>query len=109
MPLFLNWLVYYSTCRKRILLISFRLKLCLLLSKFVCAGGHLGRDKTVEKICSHFYWGKGMYEEIRGYVRTCDICQQVNDKFEKTSSELHPIPVTPEVWKQVCSIYMLCL
>ena len=38
-------------------------------------GGHFGRDKTVQKICSRFYW-KNMTEEIRSYVLTCE---QVED------------------------------
>ena len=67
----------------------------------VFTGGHLGRDKTIEKICSRFYWGRGMAEEIKEFVRACDKCQQVNDKFHKPSAVLHPIPVTPEVWNQV--------
>ena len=65
------------------------------------AGGHLGRDKTLEKICSRFYLGRGMAEEIKEFVRTCDKCQRVNDKFHKPTAVLHPIPVTPEVWNQV--------
>ena len=44
----------------------------------VFAGGHLGRDKPLEKICSRFYWGRGMAEEIKEFVRTCDKCQKVN-------------------------------
>ena len=64
-------------------------------------GGHFGRDKTIEKVCSRVYWGKNMTAEVKEYVRTCDVCQRVNDKFQKPPAELHPIPVSPEVWKQV--------
>ena len=27
----------------------------------------LGRDKTIEKVCSRFYWGKNMTEEIKHF------------------------------------------
>ena len=64
-------------------------------------GGHFGRDKTIEKVCSRVYLGKNMTAEVKEYVRTCDVCQRVNDKFQKPPAELHPIPVSPEVWKQV--------
>lgn len=65
------------------------------------AGGHLGRDKTIDKVCSRFYWGRKMAAEVKEYVKTCDICQRVNDVFLKPQVELHPIPVTAGVWKQV--------
>ena len=44
-----------------------------------------------------------MTMEIKEYVRKCDVCQRVNDVFQKPSTELHPIPVKPEVWHQVCN------
>ena len=64
-------------------------------------GGHLGRDKTCEKICSRFYWGKGMPKEIERYIATCDVCQRINGVFKKCSTGLQPIPVPPKVWNQV--------
>ena len=65
------------------------------------AGGHLGRDKTIEKICSRFYWGQNMHKEIHDYIRSCERCQRNNDIFHKPHSTLHPIPVPGEVWQQV--------
>ena len=67
------------------------------------ASGHLGRDKTIEKVCSRMYWGKNMSAEIKDYVKTCDVCQRVNDKFQSPPTELHPVSMSPEVWKQVTS------
>ena len=70
-------------------------------------GAHLGRDKTVEKITSRFYW-KDMISDIREFVRVCDDCQRNNDvKFSKTNAALHPIPVTSKVWYQV-GYFNLC-
>ena len=64
--------------------------------------GHLGRDKTVQKICSRFYWGHQMHKEIINFIKQCDRCQRNNDVLVKPHSALHPIPVPPEVWRQVC-------
>ena len=54
--------------------------------------GHFGRDKTRDKICSRFFW-PGMYQEISDKIARFDICQ-----INKKNSELHSIPVKPEVW-----------
>ena len=48
-------------------------------------GGHLGRDKTVEKICMRFHWKK-MTEDIREYVQSCEKCQRMNTKFVKSNA-----------------------
>ena len=38
-------------------------------------GGYKGETETFDRIRERFYW-KGMREEIREYVRTCDSCQR---------------------------------
>ncbi len=77
---------------------------------FVHTGGHLGRDKTYHKIAERFYW-KLLWKDVHEYVRTCEVCQRTNDaKFVKEAAPLHPIPVKPEVWRQVriCSFTCYC-
>ena len=64
------------------------------------AGGHFGRDKTIEKVCSRFFW-KDMVEEIRTYVKNCPKCQKMNANFVKTIAQLHSVQVQPKVWSQV--------
>ena len=44
-----------------------------------------------------------MNEDIRIYVQHCDKCQRMNSKFLKSDAKLHPVPIYPEVWKQVSS------
>ncbi|KAL5476085.1 hypothetical protein EMCRGX_G025990 [Ephydatia muelleri] len=63
-------------------------------------GGHFGRDKTLQKACSRFYW-HDMTNDIKEHIKTCDTCQRTNKKLSKASAELHPIPVRSEVWHQV--------
>ena len=48
-------------------------------------GGHFGRDKTLEKICSRFHW-RNMVEEIREYVKKCPQCQRMNANFIKPNT-----------------------
>ena len=76
---------------------------------FLCVsivGSHLGRDKTVEKITSRFFW-RNMNEEIRQFVQNCDKCQRMNAKFVKSNAKLHLIPVPAKVWHQVSSLLFL--
>ena len=69
--------------------------------KLSLLGGHLGRDKTYNKVADRYHW-KCMYKDIEAYIRTCEVCQKTNDvKFMKATAPLHPIPVPQEVWKQV--------
>ena len=68
------------------------------------AGGHLGRDKTYDKISARFYW-KFLWKQVTNYVKSCPVCQTTNDaKFIKHNAPLHPIPVKPKVWRQVSII-----
>ena len=80
-------------------------------------GGHFGRDKTLSKIAERFYW-RGMVDDVKEFCKTCDKCQKAKKyisvlmllyvdvvyifvlslcrKIDKTSAELHPIPVKGE-------------
>ncbi|KAL5502732.1 hypothetical protein EMCRGX_G009551 [Ephydatia muelleri] len=55
-------------------------------------GGHFGRDKTLSKIAER----RGMVDDVKEFCKTCDKCQRANRTFDKTSAELHPIPVKRE-------------
>ncbi|XP_071842970.1 uncharacterized protein [Apostichopus japonicus] len=62
-------------------------------------GGHFGRDKTLEKVTSRYYW-RGLANDVLEYVKQCEACQKSNNTFDKKVAKLHPIPVT-SVWHQV--------
>ena len=63
--------------------------------------GHLGRDKTIQKIKERFYW-KTLWTDVQAYIYQCESCQHANDtKFMKATEPLHPIPIKSEVWNQV--------
>ena len=69
--------------------------------------GHLGRDKTYQKIAERFFW-KTLWGDVTKYIRHCETCQRTNDaKFHKSVAPLHPIPVKSKVWNQVNESLML--
>ena len=76
-----------------------------------------GRDKTLSKIAERFYWC-GMVDDVKEFCKTCDKCQRANsdailyayvvyicslyvENFDKSSAELHSIPVKWEVWHTI--------
>ena len=38
------------------------------------SGSHLGTDTVIGKIKDRYYWPQ-MGEDVKEYIRTCDICQ----------------------------------
>ena len=73
---------------------------------YTVLGGHFGRDKTINKICSRFYWGRNMCQEISDFIKACERCQRNSDRSLKPQTALHPIPVPNEVWQQVMLMYI---
>ena len=57
-------------------------------------GGHLGQDKTYEKIRARYYW-PNMYKEVRQYVARCDICNARKKKNTHNPIMSMPIPNYP--------------
>ena len=51
---------------------------------------HFGVETTYNKIKEKFFW-RGMYNDIRKYIKYCDICQRRGKKGE--SGKLYPIKV----------------
>ena len=46
----------------------------------IAGGGHLGFERTYASLRNKYYW-PSMYEEIRQYVRTCEVCQSPKEFF----------------------------
>src|SRR6185369_8880835 len=51
---------------------------------------HATERKMMDKIRERYYWPQ-MYEDLRTYVKSCDICQRRGRN--KRNEPLHPIPV----------------
>ena len=57
--------------------------------------GHLGREKTYERLSRLFYWPK-MRRSVAAYVRSCVTCQQIKPEHRFPPGLLQPLPVPPE-------------
>ena len=64
------------------------------------AGGHLGRDKTMELIKRRFHW-VGMDKMIEQYVVSCDACQRNKPSQQAPMGLLMPLPIPDKPWEQV--------
>ena len=58
-------------------------------------GGHLGINKTTEKISSRYYW-PNIKEDVTSFIHTCD-----KSTLMKTHVELHPISIATKIFSQV--------
>ncbi|XP_033726122.1 uncharacterized protein LOC117315829 [Pecten maximus] len=63
-------------------------------------GGHLGIQKTIDRISTSFYW-PGMTSDVTRYCRSCDICQRTTPKGRVTKVPLGEMPLIEEPFKRV--------
>ena len=64
-------------------------------------GGHIGINKTVERISSRFFW-PDINGTVRKYVNTCLVCQIAKEcTIQKTSTTMTPVPIPPKVMSQI--------
>lgn len=63
-------------------------------------GGHSGRDVTVQRVKSLFYW-KGLTKDIQAYFHSCRICQQC--KYDNAASPglLQPLQIPEGAWLDI--------
>ena len=62
-------------------------------------GGHLGVEKTLEKLTMLYYW-PNMTQYVKKYVVTCDNCQRVKP-LQITQGLLQPLPIPSKKWQQI--------
>ena len=62
--------------------------------------GHWGIDKTKELLERKFYW-PGMGTDIKEYVTTCSVCQNIAISRHKPYGKLEPLPVPERPWQEV--------
>lgn len=55
--------------------------------------GHMGRDKTYEKVRNNFFWTR-MRQSVENHVHGCLICAKANVRRQATVGELMPLPAT---------------
>ena len=66
------------------------------------SSGHLGIDKTVEKVRERFYWPT-LFNDVSRYCRTCLSCQNRKDPVKTLHAPLQsmPVPTRPFEWVSV--------
>lgn len=69
-------------------------------STFFFLGGHLGRDKTFNKIRQRYYWPH-MFADVMSVLSTCDACQRNNEPKRTLKQPMTTISVEPKAWHQV--------
>ena len=63
--------------------------------------GHLGINKTLDRVQRHFYW-PGIRKSVASYVNTCHTCQVIGKPNQKIpKAPLRPIPAFSEPFSKV--------
>ena len=63
--------------------------------------GHLGINKTYDKIINHFYW-PGLRSDVSKYCKTCHTCQMVGKPNQTIpKAQLQPIPAFDEPFSRI--------
>jgi hypothetical protein len=70
--------------------------------------GHLGRDKTLERVRRAYFW-PGWERDTRAFVRSCDACQRSKARNQAPSGLLQPIPLPENRWEHVTMDLITCL
>lgn len=60
-------------------------------------GGHSGRDATLARVKSIFYW-KEITTFVTSFVRSCVVCQANKPENMANPGLLQPLPIPQEVW-----------
>jgi hypothetical protein len=63
-------------------------------------GGHLGRNKTLERLSRAYYWSRMSYD-VQEYCRTCPSCQLNKPAQQKQIGLLQPLPIPSRPWDSI--------
>jgi transposase InsO family protein len=62
--------------------------------------GHPGREITYRMVARDFFW-PGMSDNIRRFVRNCDVCGRTKPWREGAQGLLKPLPIPDQLWKEI--------
>jgi len=92
----INGRLYFKEDPPRLYIPASRLRAQLLHEAHDCPiSGHLGRDKTLERLARNYYW------PIQEYVRSCDECQRNKAANRAKPGLLQPLEVPMRNWDHV--------
>jgi hypothetical protein len=62
--------------------------------------GHSGFTKTYDRVKRSFFWD-GMKHDIHNFLIECDVCQCNKGEIVKSLGTLQPLPIPPDIWKDI--------
>ena len=71
----------------------------LQLAHFIPLSGHMGRDRTLQRIQQRFYW-PSLFQDVDAYCRTCPECQRVGIPRQQRVP-LVPLPIMKEPFERI--------
>ena len=71
----------------------------LQLAHFIPLSGHMGRDRTLQRIQQRFYW-PSLFQDVDAYCRTCLECQRVGIPRQQRVP-LVPLPIMKEPFERI--------
>ena len=64
------------------------------------AAGHPGREGTYKILARDFFW-PGMSNDVRRFVRNCDVCGRTKPWRDGLQGFLKPLPLPDRIWKEI--------
>ena len=68
--------------------------------------GHLGRDKTIERIKRLFYWPH-IDEHVREYIATCPGCMASKPRNDRIPGLLQSLPIPSHAWENMSMDFIM--
>lgn len=62
--------------------------------------GHPGRDATISLVGRKFFW-PGYNQDIRRFVKNCDVCGRTTVWRDKKKGLLKPLPIPNQIWQEI--------
>lgn len=62
--------------------------------------GHLGSEKTKDRLLRNYYW-PGIFRDVARYCASCTECQKTAKRQSKNKAELIPMPVIEEPFRRI--------
>ena len=72
----------------------------LKLAHDVPAAGHLGINKTKDRVLQRYYW-PGVFQDVANHCRTCEVCQKAQGKRYGARAEMIPLPLIEKPFQRI--------
>ena len=68
-------------------------------------GGHLGQNKTCEKVTKRYYWPR-VTQDVTNFINSCHKCQVAKEvHLQKANTKLPSVVVPNKTWCQITLIW----